>query len=72
MRKCPNCGSKRFIVGVHVVQEWIVNEFELCDEVYNDFVDITHMADDQDIWQCVECGYHAIGEKFYIEDELIE
>ena len=68
-KQCPNCGGKRFAVFAHVTQEWLVDEYGICDQVINDFIDIDHEADDEDIWECYECGYEGAGEKFNVKEE---
>ena len=72
MRVCPHCGGKRFIATGHVVQEWILDECGLCIEVKDDCICVTHEPDDQDLWQCYECGYEAAGKEFYVDEIQIE
>ena len=69
MRKqCPICGGKQFIVCAHVVQEWLVDEYGYCDQLIQDCVDISHEPDDEDIWECSECGYEDAGSKFNVRE----
>lgn len=64
MKKCPKCGCTHFIVTYHVTQTVVVDgngefvrEVTSCDEV-------THRADDDDIWACEQCGHEAPGHEF--------
>ena len=68
MKVCPNCGGKRFTVNAHVVQEWIVDEYEMYEDTLDSCVCVTHHPDDEDIWQCYECGYDAVGSKFNVKE----
>lgn len=68
MKRCPKCGGKKFIVTQHVAQTVLVDadgnfisEKSSCDEV-------THAADDDDIWTCDCCGFSAAGSKFNAEE----
>ena len=67
-KRCPVCGSRRFITIGHVAQEWLVDEGGLCLEVLDDCVNIIHEAGDTDIWRCVQCGYHDAGKYFNVEE----
>ena len=68
MKKCPRCGYKRFIVSAHVVQEWVVDENESFEEVWNDCICVTHNPNDEDIWQCYDCGFESVGREFNVEE----
>lgn len=68
MKRCPKCGGKQFEVTQHVAQSVIVDgngnfvrKVSSCDE-------ITHFADDDDIWNCVKCGYSDTGSVFNISE----
>lgn len=68
MKRCPKCGNETFIVTQHVAQSVIVDsngnfikEVSSCDEV-------THNADDDDIWNCTKCGYSDAGSAFNVEE----
>lgn len=68
MKRCPRCGCDRFIVSQHVVQTVkvdgngsFISEVTSCDEV-------THAPDDDDMWQCDECGFDAAGREFNVEE----
>lgn len=72
MKRCPKCGCSTFIVSQHVVQTVKVDgngnfmsEVTSCDEV-------THAADDDDIWQCSHCGFDAAGREFNVEENKNE
>lgn len=64
MKRCPECGNKKFLVSAHVVQEWLVDENESFDKCLDDCVEVTHKPDDDDLWICYTCGYEASGKKF--------
>lgn len=64
MKRCPKCGFEYFLVTQHVTQTVVVDgnsnfikEISSCDEV-------THHADDDDMWECQNCGYNAAGSEF--------
>lgn len=69
MKVCPKCGCREFHVTQHVTQTvkvdgegHFIKELTSCDE-------ITHAADDDDIWTCAGCGYDAAGSEFNRSDE---
>lgn len=68
MKKCPKCGCEQFIVSQHVTQTVLVDgngmflkELLSCDEV-------THSADDVDLWECNSCGLEAAGAAFNVNN----
>lgn len=68
MKRCPKCGAEEFAVTQHVTQtvivdgdEQFVKEISSCDEV-------THRADDDDIWVCNKCGHDAPGREFNVKE----
>lgn len=70
MKRCPKCGNETFGVTWHVTQSVIVDgngnfikEVSSCDEV-------THGADDDDIWNCAKCGYSDAGSAFNVEEQV--
>lgn len=72
MKVCPKCGCREFHVTQHVTQTvkvdgegHFIKELTSCDE-------ITHAADDDDIWTCAGCGYDAEGSEFNRSDEKEE
>lgn len=72
MKVCPKCGCREFHVTQHVTQTvkvdgegYFIKELTSCDE-------ITHAADDDDIWTCAGCGYDAAGSEFNRSDEKEE
>lgn len=72
MKVCPKCGCREFHVTQHVTQTvkvdgegHFIKELTSCDE-------ITHAADDDDIWTCAGCGYDAAGSEFNRSDEKEE
>lgn len=69
MKVCPKCGFREFYVTQHVTQTikvdgdgYFLKEMTSCDE-------ITHAADDDDMWTCVNCGYNAAGSEFNDSDK---
>ena len=66
MKMCPVCGGKRFVVTAHVTQDWVVDGNENYLKTIEDCVDITHRPDNEDIWECYECGYSASGSEFEV------
>ena len=67
-KKCPRCGCETFIVDAHIIQEWIVDAIGSFVDVNKDCTQVTHFPDDDDIWQCEQCGYEDTGGKFNIEE----
>lgn len=63
-RICPRCGSQKFNVTVHATQDWTVDGRGNLISVNDDCVEVTHFADNSDIWDCAECGYSAPGAMF--------
>ena len=68
MKKCPSCGGKRFCVTAHVTQDWLVDENGFFDRVICDCIDVTHKPDDDDIWECYECGHDGPGSEFNVKE----
>lgn len=74
---CPKCGSKRFIVTAHVTQDWVVDEVGTWIATSEDCVEVTHKPDDDDVWNCANCGDEAIvakkrpPETTFVEDALV-
>lgn len=68
MKRCPKCGCKKFFVTAHVTQDWMVDEYGEFTKVIDDCVEVTHFADDIDIWDCVDCGYSDRGSVFNVEN----
>ena len=68
MKRCPNCEGQRFVVTAHVTQSWEVDKNEMFVSCLEDCIDIIHRPDDDDIWECYECGYEATGKEFDIKE----
>lgn len=66
---CPKCGGKRFGVSAHVVQDWEVDENGEFVKVVEDCIEVAHFPDDEDIWDCLECGYSSSGDSFNVTVE---
>ena len=67
-KRCPQCGFQKFIVTAHVTQDWCVDEdgdFMTC---LQNCVEVTHKPDDEDLWECVFCGFKAAGSEFNKKD----
>ena len=56
----PKCGGKKFETTVHVMQSWEVDENGEFIQVLYDCLEITHEADDENIWTCTNCGAEAV------------
>ena len=69
MKICPKCGGKRFAVTAHVTQEWIVDGNGSFLEELTSCVEVTHNADDDDIWECYECAYSDVGRAFNAKEK---
>lgn len=66
---CPNCGSRVFCATAHVTQDWIVDENGAFIKSINDCLEVTHFPDDNNLWNCHNCGYSAAGKEFN-EDQV--
>ena len=69
MKKCPKCGCNQFLVTAHVTQDWEVDGNADFIKAVNDCVDVTHKPDDEDLWECNNCGYAAAGKEFNVEEK---
>ena len=67
---CPKCGGKEFLVSAHVTQLWLVNGDGTFSECRNDCEEVTHRPDDDDIWECAQCGHEAAGSEFNVEESV--
>ena len=73
IKVCPRCGNLAFSVTAHVAQDWVVNHNGDYIETINQCSQVTHEPDDDDVWQCMKCGYDGAGKEFVINDpERIE
>ena len=68
MKRCPKCGAEIFYVTAHVTQDWKVNANEDWIETMDDCVEVTHFADDMDIWSCANCLYEDRGSAFNVKE----
>ena len=68
MKKCPKCGCETFYASAHVVQGWKVDKYEEFIEVVDDCMAVAHYPKDDDIWDCANCNYSAIGREFNVEE----
>lgn len=64
MKQCPRCGNKKFNVTAHVCQDWLVDENGEYLETIEDCSQVAHYPDNQDLWECSQCGYSDMGEAF--------
>ena len=69
MKRCPKCGSKIFNATAHVTQDWLVDEHGSFLDCKNDCIEVTHFPDNDDIWDCAECGYSARGAEFEVKTD---
>lgn len=68
MKRCPNCGGQRFVVIAHVTQTWKVDQNGMFVNCLEDCIDVIHRPDDDDIWECYECGHEAAGSGFNVKE----
>ena len=68
MKRCPRCGAQAFCVTAHVTQDWVVDAHGDFIQSLNDCLEVTHFPDDDDIWDCNNCGYSAAGRVFNTEE----
>ena len=66
---CPKCGGREFFVTAHVTQEWLVDENGNYMSTIDDCQEVTHSPDDEDLWECADCGYEAAGGEFNVKDK---
>lgn len=72
MKRCPKCGGTRFGVTAHVTQDWLVDADGQFMKQLDSCVEVTHRPDDDDVWDCYECGYSAAGREFNVGGEHVE
>jgi ribosomal protein L37AE/L43A len=51
-----------------VTQDWKVDANENWIETMDDCVEVTHFADDIDIWECANCSYADRGSVFNVKE----
>ena len=66
MKRCPMCKAESFYVSAHVVQDWLVDRNESFIKEVDSCVEVTHRPDDDDIWECANCGFSAAGKVFNV------
>ena len=69
MKKCPVCGCKKFYTTAHVTQGWLVDTYGDYLKTTEECIEVTHEPKDEDMWQCIDCGYYADGKKFEVKEE---
>ena len=62
--QCPKCGGKSFTAIAHVTQEWMIDGNGNFVESISACIDVTHKPDDEDLWECLDCGYATAGSEF--------
>ena len=70
MKKCPKCGCKEFYVTAHVAQDWLVDRHGNYLKTENECAYTIHKPDNDDMWMCADCGYHADGKEFEVKEEI--
>ena len=70
MKKCPKCGCKEFYVSAHVIQDWLVDSNGDFIRTENECATVAHFPEDDDIWQCADCGYDAEGSEFNLKEAV--
>lgn len=66
MKRCPKCGAMSFYVTAHVAQDWVVDENGDWIRTEDDCVEVTHFPNDDDVWDCANCGFSAAGKEFNV------
>ena len=69
IKRCPQCGAESFYVSAHVVQDWKVDSHGTFLEAYNECSEVTHRPDNNDLWECANCGFKAPGSEFEVSTE---
>lgn len=67
MKKCPKCGSTSFVVTGVVEQDWRVDQNGDFVECLTECAAVLHYPNDDDLWDCLGCGYAASGREFNVE-----
>lgn len=62
--RCPKCGAQKFSATAHVTQDWELDGDGDFAEELNGCVETTHRPDEEDIWDCMCCGFSAPGKEF--------
>ena len=70
MKRCPKCGGTRFDVTAHVAQDWMVDENGNFMRELDSCSAVLHTPDDDDIWECHECGHSAAGAEFNVVSQI--
>jgi len=65
--RCPKCGGFHFGVTAHVTQDWKVDAQGNFAECTCDCVEVIHQPDNEDLWNCINCGFSAAGEEFLVD-----
>lgn len=64
MKKCPNCGSHKFIATAKLLVESqkseVINRIQSIDET-------TELLPLNDVWECAECHYKAMAEEIEVK-----
>lgn len=66
MKRCPKCGAMSFYVTAHVTQDWVVDENGDWIRTEDDCIEVTHFPNDDDVWDCANCGFSAAGKEFNV------
>lgn len=67
--RCPKCGAESFEVTAHVTPDWRIDGNGTFIQSLNDCVEVTHYPDENDFWDCANCGYSASGREFRIKEK---
>ena len=67
--RCPAFGAESFEVTAHVTQDWKIDCNGTFLESLNECVEVTHYPDENDIWDCADCGFSAVGREFRNQPE---
>lgn len=62
--RCPKCGAQKFSATAHVTQEWELDGSGDFAKELKSCVETTHRPDEEDIWDCMCCGFSAPGKEF--------
>lgn len=69
MKRCPVCGGQEFGVTAHVTQDWVVDKYGSFVSCRDECVETIHVPDDDDVWDCMGCGFSTAGKHFNVKED---
>lgn len=67
IKRCPKCGSTRLSATAIVSQNWRLNKNGTFVKILDDMLEVQHYPNDEDTWDCDDCGYSGKGVNFNVD-----